>query len=182
MLSAPSLVALGLAVGLAGGATGCTPRAMTEEECDHLLGRGIALVSFPGDPEPRMNVENVKQRARGAAKEALTDFAHACVGAKEDGLVMCQRRVKTDAQFKECGALAQQAYATARATEGAIVKHHTTEQCAKYAEHGVQIGAGTADEVGDFHRDCDGWMEVGVYRCRLAAKDKATWRGCDTAP
>jgi hypothetical protein len=157
----------------------CESKPLTEEDCDNLLGRGLALVAFPKDAAPPLDVQNVKARVRGDAKAATDAFAKACVGQKNVGIVDCQHRAGSMAAFEQCGPLATQAVAVARKAEGAIAKKHSTDECAAYATHGVECGAGTADDAGKFHRECDDWMEVGVYRCRVAAKDKAAWIACD---
>ena len=46
-------------------------------------------------------------------------------------------------------------------------------------DHGVRIGIALGEDVGKLVRECDGWMEVGVYRCRLAARDAAAWKACE---
>ncbi|MFI5300558.1 MAG: hypothetical protein ACHREM_20935 [Polyangiales bacterium] len=157
----------------------CESKNLTEEDCDHLLGRGLALVAFPKEAAPPLDVQSVKQRVRGDAKQATEGFAKACIGKKAEGLVECQRRAGSMDAFEKCGALASQAVSVARKAEGAIAKRHSTDECAAYATHGVECGAGTADDAGRFHRECDDWMEVGVYRCRLGAKNKAAWIACD---
>lgn len=157
----------------------CASKPLTEEDCDNLLGRGLALVAFPKDAAPPLDVQNVKSRVRGDAKAATDAFGKACVGQKNEGIVDCQHRAGSMAAFEQCGPLAVQAVAVARKAEGAIAKKHSTDECAAYATHGVEIGAGTADDAGKLHRECDDWMEIGVYRCRLSAKDKATWIACD---
>ena len=175
-LRAPLLV--GLTLMLAIPVASCS-RKLTPEQCDHLLGRGIGLAAYSGSAEVPVDVEALRKRARREAKQAIESFDKACVGSPDNGEVNCMRRAKSSEEFVACGDITKKAREAGEIAQLVVAKRHSTDECSKYAEHGVQIGVGTADDAGKLHQDCDQAMEVGVYRCRLVAKDKAGWDACD---
>ncbi|GAC1541650.1 MAG: hypothetical protein NVS3B10_06170 [Polyangiales bacterium] len=151
---------------------------MNDEDCNALLGRGIGLAMYSGSAEVPVDVEALRKRARGAPKRAIVEFDQLCHGADENDAITCTRRANDSAQFVACGPLTKRAREAGEIVQQLIAKRHSADECAKYAEHGVKIGVGTADDAGHLVRDCDEAMEVGVYRCRLGAKDPAAWDAC----
>lgn len=154
-------------------------KKLTKEECGHLLGHGTGLVAYPSAEVVPVDVENLHARAKGDVKKAIDDFDRACVGADDGDQIMCARRAKNSADFVECGPLTQKALATGAVAQLAIVKKHNSDECSKYADHGVKIGAAVTDDAGKLVQECDVWMEEGTYRCRLSAKDAAAWKACE---
>ena len=169
---------VGLALFLVLPVASCS-RKLTAEECDHLLGRGIGLAAYSGSAEVPVDVEALRKRARREAKAAIADFDQACVGAPDHGEVNCMRRAKSSDEFVGCGGLVKKAREAGEIAQNVLAKRHSADECSKYAEHGVHIAVGTADDAGKLARECDEPMEVGVYKCRLAAPDKAAWDACD---
>ena len=169
---------------------GCS-RKLTKDECDHLLGRGIALQAQKGIPEPvlkqsgifgvPLDVELVHKIARGKPKEAIEDFDKACHGLDTDSsVVLCGRRAKNEDEFRACGGMAVRALEAGAVAKYAVTRKFSSDECSKYAEHGVKIGALTADDVPKLMKECDGWLEIGYFECRTAAKDPAAWKACET--
>jgi hypothetical protein len=154
-------------------------RKLTKEQCDHLLGRGIGLAAYSGSAEVPVDVEALRKRARREAKAAIASFDQACLGASDNGEINCMRRAKDSAEFIACGDITKKAREAGEIAQLVIAKRHNADECSKYAEHGVHIGVGTADDAGKLHRECDEPMEVGVYKCRLVAADKPAWDACD---
>lgn len=168
---------------------GCS-RKLTKEECNHLLGRGIALQAQKGIPEAvlkqsgiygvPLDVELVHKTARGRAKQAIDDFDKACHGIDTDSsVVLCGRRAKNEAEFQACGGMAARALEAGAIAKAAVTRRFSSDECSAYAEHGVKIGAITADDVSKLMKECEGWLEIGYFECRNAAKDPAAWKACD---
>lgn len=157
-------------------------RKLTDEDCTHLLGRGVGLAAYSGSAEVPVDVEALRKRARGAPKRAIDDFDKACVGAPDDGIVACGRRANDVAQFDACGPVVKKARDTGMVAKQLVARRHDADECAKYAEHAVKIGVATPDEAGTLVHDCDDPMEVGVFDCRLASKDLAGWNACVDLP
>ncbi len=169
---------VGLLVLMASAVSACGKK-MTKEECGHLLSRGVGLVAYPSSEVVPVDVDNLHARAKGDVKKAIDDFDRTCLGADESDQVLCARRAKSAADFVACGPLTKKAHETGQLAQLAIPKKHSVDECSKYAEHGVKIGAATVDEVSKLVKECDDWMEVGTYRCRLGAKDAAAWKACE---
>jgi hypothetical protein len=173
---------------LAPATAGCS-RKLTHEECNHLLGRGVALAALQNIPEDvvkqsgifgvPIDVELLRKDARGKAKDAIVEFDRACPLADDGGVAMCSRRAKNEAEFRACGGMATRAWNTGLVARAAVVRRFTVDECAKYAEHGVKISAITADDVSKLIKECEGWMEIGPHECRMQAKDAAAWKACD---
>jgi hypothetical protein len=163
-------------------------RKLTQEECNHLLGRGVALAAIKAIPEPvvkqsgiygvPIDIEALRKTARGKAKEALNTFDGMCPKQDDNGVSMCSRRAKNEEEFRACGGMALKAWDTGLIARSAVMRKFTGDECSKYAEHAVQIKAATADDVSALVKDCDSWMEIGVHECRMAAKDAAAWKTC----
>jgi hypothetical protein len=182
------LVALALVLAVPS-LVGCS-RKLTKEECSHLLGRGIALQAQKGIPEPvlkqsgiygvPLDVELVHKTARGQAKQAIEDFDRACTGLETDSsVVLCGRRAKNEEELRACGGMAARALEAGAAARVAVTRKFSSDECSHYAEHGVQIGAITADDVGKLMKECEDWLEIGYFECRNAAKDPAAWKACE---
>ena len=154
-------------------------KKLTKEECGHLLGHGVGLVAYPSAEVVPVDVDNLHARAKGDVKRAIDDFDRACVGSAESDQILCARRAKSAADFVACGPMTKKAHETGSVAQLAIAKKHSVDECSKYADHGVKIGAASVDEVSKLVRECDGWMGVGTYRCKLAAKDAAAWNACE---
>lgn len=168
---------------------GCS-RKLTKEECDHLLGRGIALQAQKDIPEAvlkesgifgvPLDVELVRKTARGQAKQAIEDFDRACLGVEVDSsVVLCGRRAKNEAELRACGGMALRGLEAGEKAKGAVTRHFSADECSRYAEHGVKIGAVAPDDVSKLMKECEGWLEIGFVACRNAAKDPAGWKACD---
>jgi hypothetical protein len=56
---------------------------------------------------------------------------------------------------------------------------YSVDACSKLAEHGVQVKGITADDVPKVVKQCEDWLEIGFYECRLASKDAASWKACE---
>lgn len=153
-------------------------RKMKLEDCNHLLGRGVGLAAYAGSAEVPVDIDALRARARGGPKRAIEDFDKACVGALDDGQIACARRANNVAEFAACGGLVTKARDAGIVAAQLVARRHTSDECSKYAEHGVHAGVGTADDAGKLMRECDEVMEEGVYACRLAAKDAAAWEAC----
>src|SRR5262249_11995591 len=93
---------------LAGVVVSCSHK-LTEQDCDHLLGRGVGLAAFSGSAEVPVDVEALRKRARGAPKQAIDAFDKACLGSNDDGVTACARRANDATQFEGCGALGKKA-------------------------------------------------------------------------
>ena len=171
-------VALGvIALGVA--ATAGCGRKLTQEDCDAFLGRGIGLAAYQSAKEEPFTVESVRQRARPAEKQAIAELDAMCVGAPDDGQRDCMRMAHVAADLDKCGPVVKKARAVGAIAQNALAKRHSADECSRYGEHAVAIGAATVDEVGAVVRECDGFMNVGVFNCRMAANDKAGWAACD---
>ncbi len=153
-------------------------RKLKLEDCNHLLGRGVGLAAYAGSAEVPVDIDALRGRARGAPKRAIEDFDKVCIGAEEDGQVACSRRANNIAEFAACGGLVTKARDAGLIAAQLVARRHTSDECSKYAEHGVHAGVGTVDDAGKLMRECDEVMEEGVYACRLAAKDAPTWEAC----
>ncbi len=181
------MVALGVL--LASSAAGCS-RKLTQEDCNHLLGRAVGLATYTSGNEAIMkdlglyagvpiDLEDLRKNAQGAVKQTITDFDKACVGAPdENASVLCARRAKTMADLEACGGSVSKAREAAKIVRLSIRRKYSVDECGKYAEQGVKIGAASADEVSKLIKDCEDWMSVGMYECRTTAKDKAAWNAC----
>jgi hypothetical protein len=164
-------------------------RKLTVEECNHLVGRGVALAALKQIPEDMVkasglygvpiDVDRLRKDARGKAKEALADFDRICPTQDDRGVSLCSRRAKNAEEFQACGGMAARAWETGQVAKAAVMRKFSGDECSKYAEHAVKIGAAAADDVSKLVKDCDTWMEMGVHECRMAAKDAAGWKGCD---
>jgi hypothetical protein len=154
-------------------------RKLTQEDCNGLLGRGVGLAAYSGSAEVPVDIELLKKRARREAKAASEAFDKACVGAPDNGEVTCSRRANDSAQFVACGELVKKAREAGEIVQNVIAKQHSADECSKYAEHGVKIGVGSVDDAGRLMRDCDQIMEIGVYKCRMAAQTVDAWNACD---
>jgi len=169
--------------------TGCT-RKHTQEECSHLLGRGVALAALQNIPEDivkqsglygvPIDVELLRKNAHGKAKTAIEEFDRACPLANDNGVSLCSRRAKNEAEFRECGGMATRAWSAGLVARAAVQRRYTVDECARYAEHGVKIAAITADDVSKTIKECEAWMEIGLHECRMKAKDGAGWKACET--
>lgn len=168
---------------------GCD-RKLTHEECDHLLGRGIALQAQKDIPEAvvkesglfgvPLDVELVRKTARGNAKASIEEFDKACMAVTNgSAVVLCGRRAKNEAELRECGGMAVKALDTGAIAKKAVTRRFSSDECSRYAEHGVKIGAITADDVSKLMKQCEGWLEIGYMECRTAAKDPAAWKACE---
>ena len=174
---------------LALASAGCS-RKLTQEECSHLLGRGVALAALKGIPDDivkqsglygvPIDVELLRKNAHGRAKAAIEEFDRACPLGNDDGVTLCSRRAKNEAEFRACGGMATRAWSAGTVAREAVQRRFNADECAKYAEHGVKIVAITADDVSKAVKDCESWMEIGLHECRLAAKDAAGWKACET--
>jgi hypothetical protein len=170
-------------------AAGCS-RKLNQEECNHLLGRGVALAALKTIPEDvvkqsglygvPIDVELLRKNATGKAKQAIEEFDRACPTGEGGGVSLCARRSKNEEEFRACGGMAARAWDYAMVARGAVARQFSVDECSRYAEHGVTIGAITADDVSGLTKLCDGWMEIGVHECRMAAKDAARWNACAT--
>ena len=171
------------------GLVGCR-RALTAEECDHLLGRGLALQAQKDIPEAVLqkagveglpiDVELVRKTARGKAKEAIAAFDRTCRAEESDpAIVLCGRRAKNEAELRACEGMAMRALEAGAVAKASVTRKFSADECSRYAEHGVKIGAVTADEVTKLMKECEGWLEIGYVACRTTAKDVATWKACD---
>jgi hypothetical protein len=156
--------------------------ALTDEDCNHLLGRGVGLAAFSGSAEVPVDVDALRKRARGAPKRAIDDFDSACRGTKDDGMSACARRANDVAQFEQCGPLVKKARDTGLVAKQLVARKHDADECAKYGDHAVKIGVVSFTEAGKVVQDCDEPMELGVYDCRLVAKDVAAWDACVDLP
>ncbi|GAC1352275.1 MAG: hypothetical protein NVS3B20_19760 [Polyangiales bacterium] len=171
-------VAMGLAVMVASATASCSHK-LGQEECAHLMGHGVGLAAFSDTVVVPVDVNDLHQRAHGPSKQALDDFDRSCLGADEGDQILCARRAKTSDEFVACGPIAKRAREAGEVIQLALLKKHNADQCASYADHAVIIGAGTADDAGRLVQECDAWMEIGTYRCRLAAKDARAWAACE---
>ena len=167
---------------VAGTAVVSCSRKLTEEDCNHLLGRAVGLAAFSGSAEVPVDVDALRKRARGAPKQAIGDFDKACLGANDDGASACARRANDVAQFEGCGGLVKKARDTGLVAKQLVARKHDADECAKYGEHAAKIGVVAFTEAGKVVQDCDEPMELGVYDCRLAAKDAAAWDACVDLP
>ncbi len=175
------------AVMLALAAAGCS-RKLTQEECSHLLGRGVALAALKNIPEDivkqsglygvPIDVEQLRKNAHGKAKDAIVEFDRACPVGDDNGVSLCSRRAKNAEEFKECGGMATRAWNTGLIAKAAVIRRFSVDECGKYAEQGVKIAAITADDVSKVVKECEAWMEIGLHECRMQAKDAATWKSC----
>lgn len=177
-------------VGIATAAFAGCGKKLTADDCTHLLGRGVGLATgadgvevvqkqmgiYGGVP---LDLELLRKTARGSVKQAIADFDAACVGHEDGGATLCGRRAKNMDEFRACGGIVTKAADTGKIARLAVTKKHSVEECSKYAEHAVKIGAGTADDVTTFVKQCEDWLEIGFYECRLAATDAAAWKACD---
>ena len=164
-------------------------RKLTSEECTHLLGRGVAFAALKTIPESvvkqsglygvPIDVEFLRKNAHGKPREAIADFDAFCPTQDDRGVSLCGRRAKNEEEFRACGGMATRAAEAGVAARAAVPRKFGGDECSKYAEHGVQTKAITADEVSTLIKDCDGWMEIGLHECRMAAKDAASWKACD---
>lgn len=178
-----------LAVMLALATAGCS-RKLSKEECSHLLGRGVALAALKNIPEDvvkqsgiygvPIDVEMLRKNAQGKAKDAIVEFDRACPLGNDDGVTLCSRRAKNDEEFRACGGMALRAWSTGVVARAAVLRRFTVDECAKYAEHAVKIGAITADDVSKTIKDCEAWMEIGIHECQMNAKDGPSWKACET--
>lgn len=166
---------------------GCN-RKLTTEECSHLLGRGVALAALQNIPEEvvkqsglygvPIDVEVLRKNARGKPKQAIDDFDRMCPTQNDSGVSLCSRRAKNAEEFKACGGMATRAWETGQSAQDAVMRKFTGDECSKYAEQAVKVGAAKADDVSKLVKDCDTWMEIGIHRCQMAAKDAAAWKAC----
>ncbi len=182
-------VALAAVAVAAVSATGCGKK-LGADECNHLLGRGVGLATggdgvevvqkqmgiYGGVP---LDVDLLRKTARGPVKDAIAEFDAACVGHDDGGATLCGRRAKNMDEFRACGGIVAKAADTGKIARLAVTKKHSVDECSRYAEHAVKIGAGTPDDVSALVKECEDWLEIGFYECRLAAKDAASWNGCD---
>lgn len=164
-------------------------RKLTGEECNHLLGRGVALAALQNIPEAvvkqsgiygvPIDVEALRKSARGRPKEALAEFDAFCPTQDDRGVSMCSRRAKNAEEFRACGGMAARAWEAGLVARGAVLRKFTGDECSRYAEHAVKVSAISADDVSKLVKDCDGWMEIGVHQCQMEAKDASSWKACD---
>ncbi len=171
-------VALGIVALGAASAAACG-RKLTQEDCDAFLGRGIGLAAYASAKDEPFTVESVRQRARPAEKTAIAQLDAMCVGAADDGQRECMRMAHAATDLDRCGPVAKKAREVGAIAQNALAKRHSADECSKYGEHAVAIGAATFDEVGAVVRECDDFMNVGVFRCRMSATDKARWAACE---
>jgi hypothetical protein len=174
---------------LALASTGCS-RKLTQEECTHLLGRGVALAALRNIPEDivkqsglygvPIDVEQLRKNAHGKPKDAIVEFDRACPLADDNGVSLCSRRAKNADEFKECGGMATRAWNAGLIARGAVIRRFNVDECGKYAEQGVKLTAITADDVSKTIKECEAWMEIGLHECRMQAKDAAAWKACET--
>jgi hypothetical protein len=167
---------------------GCGKK-LAAEDCDHLLGRAVGLAAYEGaEPFQKemgiyggvpVDLALLRKSARGKAKQAIEDFDRACVGADDGGAIACGRRAKSDEEFRACGGMVTKARETATVARVAVTRKHSVDQCARYADHAVKIGAASPDDASALVRSCEDWLEIGFFECRVAAKDKAAWEACD---
>jgi hypothetical protein len=176
------VVASTLFAGLAAVSVVSCSHKLTDEDCNHLLGRAIGLAAFSGSAEVPVDVDALRKRARGAPKQAITDFDKACLGSSDDGATACARRANDVAQFEGCGGLVKKARDTGLVAKQLVARKHDADECAKYGEHAAKIGVVAFTEAGKAVQDCDAPMELGVYDCRLVAKDAAAWDACADLP
>ena len=170
--------AIGLSLVLTTALVACS-RKLSQQDCDHLLGRGVGLAAFSGSAEVPVDIDMLRGRARREAKTAIADFDKACVGAPDEAQVTCARRANNNAEFVACGGLVKRARDAGEVVQYVIARQHDSDECSKYAEHGVQIGVASVDDARKLVKECDGVMEEGVYRCRLASKDPTAWVACN---
>lgn len=163
-------------------------RKLTNEECNHLLGRGVAFAALKTIPEAvvkqsglygvPIDVDLLRKNATGKPREALADFDKFCPTQDDGGVSLCSRRAKNEEEFRACGAMAVRALEAGASARLAVPRKFTSDECSKYAEHAVKIKAVTADDVSSLIKLCDGWMEIGVHECRMASKDVQAWKAC----
>ena len=176
-----SIVVVALAVVAVVPVASCSHK-LTDEDCAHLLGRGVGLAAYSGSAEVPVDVDALRKRARGAPKRAIDDFDKACLGADDSGATACARRANDVGQFEACGGVVKKARDTGLVARQLVARHHDADECAKYAEHAVKIGVVSFTEAANAVHDCDEPMEMGVYDCRLTAKDAAAWDKCLDLP
>jgi hypothetical protein len=179
--TAPRSIAV-VALALFAGVVVSCSRKLDQQDCDHLLGRGVGLAAFSGSAEVPVDVEALRKRARGAPRQAIDAFDKACLGAADDDVTACARRANDAAQFEGCGGLVKKARETGLVAKQLVARKHDADECAKYGEHAAKIGVVAFTEAGKAVQDCDEPMELGVYDCRLAAKDTAGWDACVDLP
>jgi hypothetical protein len=172
------LAALGLLL-LGSASTVACARKLTPEDCDALLGRGIGLLAVASAADEPFTVESVRQRARPAEKKAIAELDAMCQGAADHGQRDCALAAKTVDELAKCGPQSKKAREVAEIAQNALAKRHSADACSKYGEHAVKIGAATVDQVGGVVRECDGFMNVGVFRCRMEATDAKGWNACE---
>jgi hypothetical protein len=171
-------VVLGVFMASSASVVACS-RKLTQEDCDGFLGRGIGLLAVASASEEPFTVESVRLRARPVEKKAIAELDAMCVGAADDGQRECSRIAHTIGELEKCGPLTKKARAVAEIAQNALPKRHGADECSKYGQHAVAIGASTVDAVGEVVRECDGYMNVGIFNCRMTAKDAAGWKACE---
>lgn len=172
------LAAIGLVL-LGGASALACARKLSQEDCDAFLGRGIGLLAVASSADEPFTVESVRNRARPAEKRAIAELDAMCLNAADQGQRDCSRDAHSIAEFEKCGPLTKKAREVAEVAQNALAKRHSADACSKYGEHAVKIGATSVDDVGVVVRECDGFMNVGIFKCRMAATDAKSWKACD---
>ncbi len=154
-------------------------RKLTSDDCDRVLSRAVGLIAFPSAEVVPIDLPALRGRAKGEAKAAFASFDQICVGQTDLDVVNCARRAHDGKDFAACGPIQAKAAAAGVPIALVVARRHTADECSKYGEHAVKIGAATADEVGAVVTECDGTLEEGFYLCRMQAKDKDAWKKCE---
>lgn len=183
-----SLVLLGPAV-FGSGALGCAKK-LTKDECNAMLGRSIGMLAYPGGSgEPRnelglyggipgLDVEKLRKDAKGPTKTALDAYDQVCIGSTDQAAFLCARHANDATQLWACGGMVSEAKKAATLAKDMLPRKYDANQCSAYAQHAIAVQALTADEVSKAVQDCDTWLPIGRYDCRMAAKDAQAWKTC----
>lgn len=169
-------------------AVGCTKK-LTQDQCNALLGRSIGMLAYPkgGEPKnelglyggiPGLDVDRIRKEAQGATKAAVEAYDKACVGSDDQSAFLCARHANDATQLWACGGMVSEAKKAAVLAKDLVPRKYDANECSAYAQHAVAVKAISVDDVGKTVQDCDGWLLIGRYECRMAAKDAQAWKNC----
>lgn len=169
-------------------AGGCTKK-LTPEQCNALLGRSIGMLAYPkgGEPKnelglyggiPGLDVDRIRKEAQGPTKAALEAYDKACLGSDDQAAFLCARHANDATQLWACGGMVAEAKKAAVLAKDLVPRKYDANECSAYAQHAVAVKAISVDDVGKTVQDCDAWLAIGRYDCRMAAKDAQAWKNC----
>jgi hypothetical protein len=163
---------------------------MSESQCDDVMSRALALTAFPdrrealnelGLPEGiAISMRQVKAVSRPDAQSTLAKYYQSCEAQSSNSVIDCVRDARNVDEMARCSRAAADALAASKLLRKYVLRRPQGEECTKYIDKGIQLGALKLENIQALVRTCpQEWIENGMFECRMSAATKARWNECE---